>query len=81
MKPRRLQLAREEVNDEERDLEMAYSVAYQHTDGNRNYDGSDLVYGVKKRVGHSNEVLHFIVPMRTKNKRTPFVDVRLRING
>ena len=46
-----------------------------------NYDGSDLVYGVKKRVGHSNEVLHFIVPMRTKNKRTPFVDVRLRING
>ena len=56
---------------------MADSVAYQHTDGNRDYDGSDIVYGVKKRVGHSNEVLHFIVPMRTKNKRTPFVDVRL----
>ena len=27
---------------------MAYSVAYQHTDSNRNYDGSNLVYGVKK---------------------------------
>ena len=56
---------------------MDCSVAYQHTDGYRNHDGCDIVYGVKKRVGHSNEVLHFIVPMRTKNKRTPFVDVRL----
>ena len=28
---------------------MAYSVAYQHTDGNRNHDGSDIVYGVKER--------------------------------
>ena len=26
---------------------MAYSVAYQHTDGYRNHDGSDIVYGVK----------------------------------
>ena len=58
-------------------MEMGAAVADKHTDGNRNHDGSDLVYGVKKRVGHSNEVLHFIVPMRTKNKRTPFVDVRL----
>ena len=58
---------------------MADSVADKHTDGNRNHDGSDIVYGVKKRVGHSNEVLHFIVPMRTKNKRTPFVDVRLNV--
>ena len=31
---------------------MAYSVAYQHTDGNRNHDGSNLVYGVKvKKMG------------------------------
>jgi len=58
---------------EEGDMEMADSVADKHTDGNRNYDGSNLVYGVKKRVGHSNEVLHFIVPMRTKNKRAPIV--------
>ena len=36
------------MSNEERDLEMAYSVAYQHTDGNRNHDGSDVVYGVKK---------------------------------
>ena len=49
-------------------MEMADSVADKHTDGNRNYDGSNLVYGVKKRVGHSNEVLHFIVPMRTKKQ-------------
>ena len=48
MKPLRRHLTREEVNDEERDLEMADSVAYQHTDGNRNHDGSNLVYGVKK---------------------------------
>ena len=27
---------------------MAYSVAYQHTDSNRDHDGSDVVYGVKK---------------------------------
>ena len=27
---------------------MAYSVAYQHTDGNRNHDGCDLVYGVER---------------------------------
>ena len=48
MKPLRKHLTREEVNDEERDMEMADSVAYQHTDGNRNYDGSDIVYGVKE---------------------------------
>jgi hypothetical protein len=35
------------VNDEEGDMEMAYSVAYQHTDSNRDHDGSDLVHGVK----------------------------------
>jgi len=29
-------------------MEMAYSVANQHTDGYRNHDGSNLVYGVKK---------------------------------
>ena len=27
---------------------MAYSVAYQHTDSNRNYDGSDKLHGIKK---------------------------------
>ena len=59
-------------------MEMGAADAYQHTDSNRNHDGSDIVYGVKKRVGHSNEVLHFIVPMRTKNKRTPFVDVKIK---
>ena len=49
MKPRRLQLAREEVNDEERDLEMAYSVAYQHTDCYRDNYGSYKLHGVKER--------------------------------
>ena len=39
---------RKEVSNEEGDLEMAYSVAYQHTDGYRDHDGSDVVYGVKK---------------------------------
>jgi len=29
---------------------MAYSVAYQHTDSYRNYDGSDELHGVKKEV-------------------------------
>ena len=29
-------------------MEMAYSVAYQHTDGNRDYDGSYELHGVKK---------------------------------
>ena len=28
---------------------MAYSVAYQHTDGNRNHDGSNLVHGVNEK--------------------------------
>ena len=27
---------------------MAYSVAYQHTDSNRNHDGSDVVHGTLK---------------------------------
>ena len=27
---------------------MAYSVAYQHTDGYRNYDGSYELHGIKK---------------------------------
>ena len=27
---------------------MAYSVAYQHTDGYRNHDGCDELHGVKK---------------------------------
>ena len=49
MKPRRKHLTREEVNDEERDMEMADSVAYQHTDSNRNHNGSDVMYGVKER--------------------------------
>ena len=31
-------------------MEMAYSVADKHTDGYRNYDGSNIVYGVKKEV-------------------------------
>ena len=48
MKPLRRHLTREEVNDEERDLEMADSVAYQHTDGNRNHDGSYELHGIKK---------------------------------
>ena len=48
MKPLRKHLTREEVNDEEGDLEMAYSVAYQHTDGNRNHNGCDELHGVKK---------------------------------
>ena len=48
MKPLRKHLTREEVNDEEGDLEMAYSVAYQHTDSYRNHDGSDELHGVKK---------------------------------
>ena len=52
MRRLRKHLTREEVNDEERDLEMADSVADKHTDGNRNYDGSDIVYGVKvKKMG------------------------------
>ena len=29
-------------------MEMAYSVAYQHTDGYRNYDGSYELHGIKK---------------------------------
>ena len=49
MKPLRRHLTREEVNDEEGGLEMADSVAYQHTDGNRNHDGSYELHGVKER--------------------------------
>ena len=48
MKRLRRHLTREEVNDEEGDMEMADSVADKHTDGNRNHDGSDLVYGVER---------------------------------
>ena len=48
MRRLRKHLTREEVNDEERDLEMADSVADKHTDGNRNHDGSNLVYGVER---------------------------------
>jgi hypothetical protein len=48
MKPPRKHLTREEVNDEEGDLEMADSVAYQHTDSNRNHNGCDELHGVKK---------------------------------
>jgi hypothetical protein len=28
-------------------MEMGAAIANQHTDGNRNHDGSDIVYGVK----------------------------------
>ena len=48
MRRLRKHLTREEVNDEEGDLEMADSVANQHTDGYRNYDGSHELYGVKE---------------------------------
>ena len=30
-------------------MEMAYSVAYQHTDGYRNHDGSYKLHGIKSR--------------------------------
>ena len=29
-------------------MEMGAAVAYQHTDGNRNHDGCNLVHGVKE---------------------------------
>ena len=48
MRRLRKHLTREEVNDEEGDLEMAYSVAYQHTDSNRDNYGSYELHGVKK---------------------------------
>ena len=48
MKPLRKHLTREEVNDEEGDLEMADSVAYQHTDSNRDHNGCDELHGIKK---------------------------------
>jgi hypothetical protein len=44
---------------------MAYSVAYQHTDSNRDHDGSDVVYGVKK-VGTDRNLL---VPYSIKLNR------------
>ena len=40
-------------------MEMADSVADKHTDGNRNHDGSDLVYGVKKRLLNCEGPLHY----------------------
>ena len=49
MRPLRKHLTREEVNDEEGDLEMAYSVAYQHTDSNRNHDGCYELHGVNEK--------------------------------
>ena len=48
MKPRRKHLTREEVNDEEGDMEMGAAVADKHTDGNRNHDGCDELHGIKK---------------------------------
>ena len=56
MRRLRKHLTREEVNDEEGDLEMAYSVAYQHTDGYRNYNGCDELHGIKK-VGTDRKLL------------------------
>ena len=35
---------------------MAYSVAYQHTDSNRDHDGSDELHGIKK-VGTDRNLL------------------------
>ena len=35
---------------------MAYSVAYQHTDGYRNHDGSYKLHGIKK-VGTDRNLL------------------------
>ena len=48
MRRLRKHLTREEVNDEEGDLEMADSVADKHTDGNCNHDGSYKLHGIKK---------------------------------
>ena len=44
---------------------MAYSVAYQHTDGNRNHDGSYKLHGIKK-VGTDRKLL---VPYSIKLNR------------
>ena len=40
---------------------MADSVAYQHTDGNRNYDGSNLVYGVIEKERGSFHTASFLL--------------------
>ena len=48
MRPLRKHLTREEVNDEEGDMEMGAAVADQHTDSYRNHDGSYKLHGIKK---------------------------------
>ena len=45
---------------------MADSVAYQHTDGNRNHDGRDLVYGVKSEEW---DCQNLVVPFFVQNQR------------
>ena len=46
---------------------MAYSVAYQHTDGYRDYDGSYKLHGIKK-VGTDRKsvgpLLYYVTPVR-----------------
>ena len=49
MRRLRKHLTREEVNDEASDMEMAYSVAYQHTDSNGNYYGCYELHGVNEK--------------------------------
>ena len=54
---------------------MAYSVAYQHTDGYRNHDGSDIVYGVKERKWDCQKLVvsFYITGCLARRDATPLV--------
>jgi hypothetical protein len=49
---------------------MAYSVAYQHTDSNRNHDGCDLVHGVKEMGTDRKLLVPYSIIFGTSHKKS-----------
>ena len=58
---------------------MAYSVAYQHTDSNRNHDGSDVVHGTletEQGLANHRQTLYIITVRQKKEARGDFLKQR-----
>ena len=49
---------------------MDCSVAYQHTDGYRNHDGSDIVYGIKKVGTDRNLLVPYSIIFGSSHKKS-----------
>ena len=62
---------------------MAYSVAYQHTDSNRNDDGSYVVHGTletEQGLANHRQTLYYYMLLIPKNKTSASIKKHIATN-